>query len=211
MSVALLANASRTRLPLVLFFPLAAAVATAGMSLGGVVQALLLGQLPAYALVARAGARRHAPGAAAIGIGAVHLIAVVLGSPPFWGPSLARYERELRRAAGPGARECGVVALDQDRTAAYRCAQAALAQREPFWVAFQVMGIDSTIYEGLASRSPGEAVRLVWDSDIYGGYNLVPIRRLSKTACQAPNFRTEERPEVDCGERRDQESISSKR
>ena len=198
----LLGQRLRSPLPVVALFPHAAAVATAGMDVKEFVLALLLGQWPAYALVARLAARRQRQGAGSIGIAAVHLVSALLGSPPSWGPSLARYERELADSAGPGAQACGVISFDEERAGAYRCAHAALAERRPFWVAFRVMGIDSTIYEGLVSRPPEEATRVVWDSDIYGGFNLVPIRRVSKSACEAPSLGSAENPRIDCREHR---------
>lgn len=193
-----------SRLPLVILFPFAAVVATAVQRTSLLLPVVLLGQLPAYALFARAGARRHHPRAAGTAILLLHLAAVGLGGPMSWGPSLAAYKRCVLAAAGPEARDCGVVPLGQDRGAAVACARAALAEARPFSVAFQVMGIDSTIYVRLAHRTGGQATRILWDSDVTGGYNLVPLRRIHQEACTTPTIADAERTSpISCGERRD--------
>jgi hypothetical protein len=160
----------------------------------------LLCELPLYALVARLGARRGNARRAAAAIGALHLFAMGLGGPFFWGPSLHAYGRVLREAAGADSRDCGVVPLPQRRDGAVSCAQAALAEGAPFSVAFQVMGIDSTIYVGLAYRADGTPARIVWDSDVSGGYNLVPIRKIHKEDCSKPSIaNADDSPRLSCG------------
>lgn len=175
------------RLPTIFAFPFAAALAAiAPGAPPSVVMAVLLGQLPFYALVARLAVRRDAPRGAALAVAVLHLVGLVLASPLSWGPSLAAFERRLQEVAGPRAERCGVVLLRQDRSAAARRAQAALDAGRPFVVAFQRQGIDSTIYEGLASRGRGPAVLVSWDGDASGGGHLVPVRRMRERACAAP-------------------------
>ena len=175
------------RLPLIAVFPFAAALAaTAPEAPRSVSQAVVLGQYPLYALVVRLAVRRGAPRGAGVAVVVLHAVGLVLASPLSWGPSLAAFERRLRQAAGPGAERCGVVPLRQDRSAAARRAQAALDAGRPFVVAFQRQGIDSIIYEGLASRGRGPAVLLSWDGDASGGGPLVPVRRMYERACAAP-------------------------
>jgi hypothetical protein len=65
------------------------------------------------------------------------------------------------------------------------------------------MGIDSTIYVGLAYGARGQSTRIVWDSDISGGYNLVPMRRIREESCTAPTVAdAEPSSPISCGERR---------
>ena len=181
-----------SRLLTVALFPYAAAVSTTELRRFGAVALALFSQLPLYALIARVAVRRQHSRAAMPAIVALHLAGIALGSPLSWGPSLPGFGRTLARAAGPAARDCGCVPLAGDRTAAVRCSRAALAAGQPFFVAFQVMGIDSTIYTGLAYRGPGQATRIVWDSDITGGSNLVPIRRIHQSPCPSPTIRVAE-------------------
>ena len=192
-----------SRVPLVIFFPFAAALCATLLHRSVLVGLAFLGQLPVYALVARAGVRRQRPRAAAAAVVLLHLAGITLGSPLFWGPSHAAFGRRLAEAAGPGAQDCGLVPLAAGRAAAINCARTALAEGRPFFVAFQVMGIDSTIYEGLASPAPGHATRILWDSDVSGGYNLVPLRRIHETACGAPGIDdVDAGSPISCGEHR---------
>ena len=85
------------------------------------------------------------------------------------GPSLEVYRVALKSSAGSTAIDCGVVMLSESKTNAVACANAALADHRPFFVAFQVQGIDSTIIHGLAVKATGEAVWSMWDSDAFGG------------------------------------------
>jgi hypothetical protein len=192
----------------VVLFPFAAAVSTTELSRSGAVGVALFSQLPVYALIVRAGVRRRHSRTAMAAVVALHLAGMVLGSPLFWGPSLPAFGRRLAETAGPGARDCASVALPHDRTAAVSCARGALAAGQPFFVAFQVMGIDSTIYEGLAYRAPGQATRILWDSHITGGYNLVPpLRRIHQAACPSPAMDdAQSGSPVGCGEHGDARS-----
>ncbi len=200
-------DALDTRLLTVVLFPFAAAVSTTELSRSGAVAVALFSQLPVYALIVRAGIHRRRSRPAMATVVALHLAGIALGSPLFWGPSLSEFGRRLAEAAGPGARDCGSVPLPHDRTAAVCCARAALAAGQPFFVAFQVMGIDSTIYEGLAYRASGQATRILWDSDITGGYNLVPLRRIHQAACPLPAIRdAESGSPIGCSEHGDARS-----
>jgi hypothetical protein len=196
-------DALDSRFPLLILFPFAAAVCTTELHRSVLVALTLVGQLPLYALLAKASVRRRHSRTVAAAVATLRLTGIALGSPLFWGPSLSAFGRRLAEAAGPGARHCGVVPLIEGRAAAISCSRIALAARRPFSVAFQVMGIDSTIYEGLAFRGPGQATHLVWDSDVSGGYSLVPRRRVYQSLCVAPAIENRERTSpVTCSERR---------
>lgn len=193
-----------SRIPVVILFPFAAALSTTDLTRSVVVALAAISQFPVYALIVQAGARREHSRTVATAVVVLHLAGVPLGSPLFWGPSLPAFGRTLAETAGPQARDCGIVPLSQDRTAAINCTRAALAEGRPFFVAFQVMGIDSTIYDGLAHRALGQTTRILWDSDVTGGSNLVPLRRIHQASCRAPVIRDAERgPLISCGEHRD--------
>jgi hypothetical protein len=103
------------------------------------------------------------------------------------GPSFQEYLSLLNERAGANSKDCGVVRLTQPHSGAVSCAQAALKDRTPFMVVFQVQGIDSEIFHGLAVNARGNATRLRWDSDAYGGGHPFATRSwVKKEACPQP-------------------------
>jgi hypothetical protein len=151
----------------------------------------MLFQLPAYALVAWVAARRNRLKTAAIALAAVHLAAIVAGGPWWWGPSLVHFSRRLRETASADARDCGVVDLGQPRASALACARESLASGAAFSIGLQVMGIDSTVYVGLARPAGGSTTEVQWDSDGSGGSNLVPLSRIHQALCAHPSIQEE--------------------
>jgi hypothetical protein len=107
------------------------------------------------------------------------------------GPSLDEYKRTLRNTAGAGARDCGLVSLQEARTDAVQCSAGALAAGSAFFVAFQVQGVDSIIYVGLAGPAKGDAERLTWDSDVNGGSKSVAERHIFRKPCERPSIRAD--------------------
>lgn len=102
------------------------------------------------------------------------------------GPSFDEYLELVKSRAGEGATDCGVAPLGQDRAPAVACSTAALTSRHPFFVIFQVQGIDSEIYYGLSINNEGGAWRALWDSDIYGGSRLTAKARMQLVLCENP-------------------------
>ena len=80
-----------------------------------------------------------------------------------------RVHAELQGVAGPDAAACGEVPLRQKRTEAAACARRAMKSGKPFWVAFQVQGNDSLLWEGAAGDGRGGYWMILHDSDITGG------------------------------------------
>ena len=115
------------------------------------------------------------------------------------GPSVEEYIEFVRSRAGEGATGCGVVRLGQDRTAAVACATAALEQERPFFVIFQVQGIDSDIYYGLSLDNKGAVMRAIWDSDVHGGSRFAKRARTRAAICNNPQVFAEGQP-IQCGE-----------
>lgn len=101
------------------------------------------------------------------------------------GPSFESYFARLLDYAGPNAMNCGVVTLKESRSSVVTCGQQALASHTPFVAIFQVRGIDSEIFTGVAVKASGEAVRLRWDSDATGGSGFAPARRIFEEDCPA--------------------------
>lgn len=190
--------------PLVLAFPNAVVLAAAQRHADGWLPWgwVMLFQWPVYALVVWTAARRGRTKAAAIAVAVLHLAAVVAGAPWSWGPSLGDFARHLRQTAGPAARDCGIVAYEAPYQNAVACARGALADGTAFSVGFQVMGIDSAIYLGLARPAGGSTVEVHWDSDMSGGSNLVPLSNLYDLPCPRPSIQDEDgSPGIECDAR----------
>jgi len=103
------------------------------------------------------------------------------------GPSFQEYLSLLNERAGSSSKDCGVVRLMQPHSEAVSCAQTALKGRTPFMVVFQVQGIDSEIFHGLAVDASGNGTWLQWDSDSYGGgYHFVTKSWIKEEACSQP-------------------------
>jgi hypothetical protein len=179
--------------PVLVAFPVAVVIAVAQRHADARLPVgwVMLFQWPAYALILLVAARRSRLKAAAIAVALLHVAAIVFGSPWSWGPSLADFSRRLRETAGADARHCGVVDLWQPRASALACARESLASDAPFSVGLQVMGIDSTIYLGLARSAGGRTTELHWDSDGSGGSNLVPLSNLYDRPCAHPSIQEE--------------------
>ena len=98
---------------------------------------------------------------------------------------------ELQRLAGYGSTSCGEVALRTDSTAAVTCTSNALASHQPFWLALQLQGIDSTIWTGVAMDKNGAMYLSNFDSDVYGRSRskAKPSSRVSR--CEALESRHE--------------------
>ena len=88
---------------------------------------------------------------------------------------------ELSMLAGPAARECGLVALGQDSSAAWQCARSADRSGAPYWFAVQRHGIDSDVWLAALLTASGQRYILTYDSNYMGGPGLLP--RFSRDTC----------------------------
>jgi hypothetical protein len=92
------------------------------------------------------------------------------------GPSLQEYRDALRTAAGPIARDCGMVPLSTSRAAAASCA-------------------------GLARVPGGVPELLSWDSDVSGGSALGARRSILRRPCPGASVRdAQEVPLIRCAD-----------
>jgi hypothetical protein len=132
------------------------------------------------------------------------LICALLAFPAACGPSFDRYHLLLINESGASGRSCGVIERGESPEATASCAQEALAAGSPFFVVFEVQGIDSHIFRGLAVNDRGEATFAQWDSDGYGG-SRGPFKKpwIRQASCPAPTV-TAEPPFIHCDQ--DEES-----
>jgi len=78
---------------------------------------------------------------------------------------------------------------------AVSCSRSALESHRPFFVAFQVMGIDSQIVHGLTVDADGKATFFSWDSDKYGGrYGFKTESWILERPCVGPSVADDKRP-----------------
>jgi hypothetical protein len=102
------------------------------------------------------------------------------------GSSFESFGDLIRSKAGANSNDCGIVTLYGSRSDAIACAQAALSQRMAFKVIFEVQGIDSKDFLGLAVGNGGKAVLPEWDSDIKGGGGFLATSRINERTCLKP-------------------------
>ena len=89
---------------------------------------------------------------------------------------------KLRSLAGSSSRDCGSVPLDADRNSAVACAKDASSSGRAYRVAFQLQGIDSSIWQGAARDDQGKLWVAFSDADTSGGSASSPT--LSVLACR---------------------------
>lgn len=101
-------------------------------------------------------------------------------------------ERYFRQTGGPVAVDCGRVAIREDPTAATDCALKAFTAKQPFFVRYELQGIDSEVAAGLVSDASGRVYGVVYDS---WGFSTEGLSRdsilsadhhLITTQCPAP-------------------------
>ena len=114
-------------------------------------------------------------------------------------PYTAGFRKQLLEIAGDAAFDCGSVPLSQPAGSSATCATEALAARKPFFVAFQVRGIDSQIWDGLALGSDGQSRIVRFDSDPSGGHRFFARPRVSIDPCSSPKLPEQSGEPVECG------------
>ena len=93
---------------------------------------------------------------------------------------------ELAHASGRSAKKCGLVRMGEDRSSAILCAQEAAQSSQPFWVAIEHPGVDSSIWDGALLSASGIHQVFHYDSNPYGRKELLP--KLTRESCHALNF-----------------------
>jgi hypothetical protein len=77
-------------------------------------------------------------------------------------------EGRIRELTGPGAADCGHVRLNGDRSATSHCLVQAFETSRPFWVRYDLQGIDSHLETVFVRTQHGNFMRIDWDSDVTG-------------------------------------------
>lgn len=103
------------------------------------------------------------------------------------GPNYADFASKVSAWPGRTAEDCGAAALrSAGREIALDCARRALAEGRPFYVVVQVQGVDSSLFQGLASRGRRDSMLFWFDSDITGGGGAHPESRFTERPCTDP-------------------------
>jgi hypothetical protein len=103
----------------------------------------------------------------------------------------------LKKEAGSGAVECGVVGVGDSMEEAVTCAREAEEENRAFWVAFQREGFDSEAWTGASLSVDG--IRTVWnyDSNPSGSGEVAP--KFGKVDCRKLKIDPELVAVVVCG------------
>ena len=98
---------------------------------------------------------------------------------------------KVRNTAGITAIACGHIGKRADPTQATLCANEALASNKPFWVAFDLYGIDSFISIGLSRDKNGSVHRFRYDSNRAGFCLLFCVPSIRQSVCERPIVKAE--------------------
>jgi hypothetical protein len=77
-------------------------------------------------------------------------------------------EKRSQDLSGMGGTDCGTVGISQNPELATKCALHAFWQAEPFRVRCDLMGIDSSVAEGIVGSPGGQVYALTFDGDPAG-------------------------------------------
>lgn len=111
-----------------------------------------------------------------------------------WPPSTADQieARRLHNIAGKNATDCGHVGLHQSPTAPGDCALAAWKANRPFFISYDVQGIDSKLLYGLTSSGGGDVFSVKYDSmgwstdDLRSGMKVLDGKHILVVHCPSP-------------------------
>lgn len=88
--------------------------------------------------------------------------------------------------AGRGGVNCGRVKIGGDPTSATECAVEANAAGKPFWVAYNIQGIDAIVAGGIVRTPSGKLLAITYDSCPSGcGFSLLG-QRVGVESCPQP-------------------------
>jgi hypothetical protein len=112
------------------------------------------------------------------------------------GPAPPPLLNKLRSLAGSSARDCGTVALANDRDAAVACAKDAAASGSAYRIAVQLQGTDSFIWQGAARDERGKLWVVFYDTDPADGPGTGPT--LSVLSCREIAFAVKGSDAIEC-------------
>jgi hypothetical protein len=90
----------------------------------------------------------------------------------------------LEEQAGPGATDCGRVALGSDPRAVDDCVVAAFTSGQAFFARYERQGKDSKVAFGIAGTNLKRITFLLWDSDPSGGGDSGAV--ITGSRCEEP-------------------------
>jgi hypothetical protein len=93
----------------------------------------------------------------------------------------------IAQLAGPSARDCGHVNVNEDPASAMRCAENAISKRTPFRVSVDGRTVDSAVTDALVGSSDGRLTWVRFDADTSGG-SLLPLPKIFERPCSEVTF-----------------------
>jgi hypothetical protein len=86
-------------------------------------------------------------------------------------------EKRSKDLSGVNGTDCGTVAIKQNPELATKCALHARWQDEPFRVRYDLMGIDSSVAEGIVGSPGGQVYALTFDGNPSGHEGISRARQ----------------------------------
>jgi hypothetical protein len=77
-------------------------------------------------------------------------------------------EKRSKDLSGVAATDCGTVGIQENPQLATKCALQAYSEGKPFRVRYDLMGIDSSVAEGIVGSPGGQVYALTFDGDPAG-------------------------------------------
>lgn len=101
-------------------------------------------------------------------------------------------DQRLSKLCGPHAVNCGHVQVTQNPRVATRCATRAFKRHKPFYVRYDIQGIDSAVAGGIASNGSGGLYAVTFDGmgmsgDLKQGETMPDGRYILVATCPTPN------------------------
>lgn len=105
-------------------------------------------------------------------------------------PNEVAIAAKMAALAGDAAVRCGFVRVKKDFDTAWACARKADADKKPFWLALQLMGTDSDVWEGIARDVRGTRYTFFYTSNRSGQRQFEPdfdVHKRTKPFAFDPN------------------------
>jgi hypothetical protein len=121
---------------------------------------------------------------------------------------------QMREMASPGATACGLVPFGEVPNESASCASSALSNGKAFWVASQVRGDDSDLWDGVIGAVDGTLVSIRLDSSPHGQGALRKGQRYQtygETRCDRLTIEASIRKAVGCESARSNISLQADR
>lgn len=98
--------------------------------------------------------------------------------------------RKLREIAGWFSVNCGHIRRHENADVAISCATSALTAQKPFYISFDIIGLDSKGIVGLAADHSGKVFQVTTDQLGRGAFAAIatsgPIRKMTVARCEKP-------------------------